>query len=226
MPMTGDLKIDQDQRASWFSHKAEKAMPYYYSVYLSEYNLTTEITPTERCACFRFTFPETEKAYVVVDAFDQGSYIKIISEENKIIGYTNRNSGGVPDNFRNYFVIVFDKPFTFHKVWKDYHTVDQHLELQANHVGAAIGFATQKGEQVHARVASSFISPGQAELKPSGNRPEKLRQHQRNRTQDMERSIGTHPDRRQQHRPPAYFLFLHVPVGALPPHVTRNKRPG
>ncbi len=164
MPMTGDLKIDQDQRASWFSHKAEKVMPYYYSVYLSEYNLTTEITPTERCACFRFTFPETEKAYVVVDAFDQGSYIKIISEENKIIGYTTRNSGGVPDNFRNYFVIVFDKPFTFHKVWKDYHTVDQHLELQANHVGAAIGFATQKGEQVHARVASSFISPGQAEL--------------------------------------------------------------
>ncbi len=164
MPMTGNLKIDQNQRASWFSHKAEKAMPYYYSVYLSEYNLTTEITPTERCAYFRFTFPETEKAYIVVDAFDQGSYIKIIPEENKIIGYTTRNSGGVPDNFRNYFVIVFDKPFTFYKVWENYHTIDSYLEWQANHVGAAIGFATQKGEQVHARVASSFISPGQAEL--------------------------------------------------------------
>ena len=95
-------------------------MPYYYSVYLSEYNLTTEITPTERCACFRFTFPETEKAYVVVDAFDQGSYIKIISEENKIIGYTTRNSGGVPDNFRNYFVIVFDNLSLSINVWKDY----------------------------------------------------------------------------------------------------------
>ena len=99
-----------------------------------------------------------------MDAFDQGSYIKIIPEENKIIGYTTRNSGGVPDNFRNYFVIVFDKPFTFYKVWENYHTIDSYLEWQANHVGAAIGFATQKGEQVHARVASSFISPGQAEL--------------------------------------------------------------
>ena len=164
MPMTGRLKIDQEQRASWFSHKAEKAMPHYYSVYLSEYNLTTEITPTERCAYFRFTFPQADKAYVVVDAFDRGSYIKVIPEEQKIVGYTTRNSGGVPQNFRNYFVIVFDKPFTFNKVWADYHTVEKHLELQSNHVGAAIGFSTKKGEQVHARVASSFISPEQAEL--------------------------------------------------------------
>ncbi|MGN0048751.1 MAG: GH92 family glycosyl hydrolase [Bacteroides sp.] len=164
MPMTGALKIDQEQRACWFSHKAEKAMPYYYSVYLSEYDLTTEITPTERCAYFRFTFPETDQAYVVVDAFDRGSYVKIIPEENKIVGYTTRNSGGVPDNFRNHFVVVFDKPFAFTKVWADYHVVEKHLELQSNHVGAVIGFATARGEQVHARVASSFISLEQAEL--------------------------------------------------------------
>lgn len=172
MPMTKHLKIDQDSRASWFSHKAEKATPYYYSVYLSEYNMTTEIAPTERCAYFRFTFPEAENAYVVVDAFDRGSYVKVIPEENKIVGYTTRNSGGVPRNFKNYFVIEFDKPFTFNKVWADYHLVEQHLELQSNHVGAAIGFVTKKGEQVHAKVASSFISPEQAELnlKEIGNK--------------------------------------------------------
>ena len=143
MPMTKQLKIDQDSRASWFSHKAEKATPYYYSVYLSEYNMTTEIAPTERCAYFRFTFPEASDAYVVVDAFDRGSYVKVIPEENKIVGYTTRNSGGVPQNFRNYFVIEFDKPFTFNKVWADYHLVETHLELQSNHVGAAIGFSTK-----------------------------------------------------------------------------------
>lgn len=172
MPMTKQLKIDQDSRASWFSHKAEKATPYYYSVYLSEYDMTTEIAPTERCAYFRFTFPETSDAYVVVDAFDRGSYVKVIPEENKIVGYTTRNSGGVPQNFKNYFVIEFDKPFTFNKVWADYHLVETHLELQSNHVGAAIGFSTKKGEQVHAKVASSFISPEQAELnlKEIGNK--------------------------------------------------------
>ena len=62
---------------------------------------------------FRFTFPESDNSYVIVDAFDRGSYVKIIPEENKIIGYTTRNSGGVPQNFRNYFVVVFDKPFTY-----------------------------------------------------------------------------------------------------------------
>ncbi|MFR5271030.1 MAG: hypothetical protein ACLTGI_11450 [Hoylesella buccalis] len=42
---------------------------------------------------------------MVVDALDRGSSVKIIPSENKIIGYTTRNSGGVPDNFKNYFVI-------------------------------------------------------------------------------------------------------------------------
>lgn len=163
MPMTKGLKVNQDERASWFSHKAEKVTPYYYSVYLSEYDLTTEITPTERCAYFRFTFPETDQAYVVVDAFDRGSYIKIIPEDNKIIGYTTRNSGGVPENFKNYFVIKFDKPFSYQKVWAGESIVENLLELHADHAGAAIGFATHRGEQVHARVASSFISFEQAE---------------------------------------------------------------
>ena len=113
MPITGKVVFDQDKRASWFSHKAEVAKPNYYRVYLADHDVVTEITPTERAAMFRFTFPETDKSYVIVDAFDRGSYIKIIPEENKIIGYTTRNSGGVPENFKNYFVVVFDKPFTY-----------------------------------------------------------------------------------------------------------------
>ncbi|OKL40543.1 alpha-mannosidase [Pontibacter flavimaris] len=163
MPVTGKLRFDQDSRASWFSHKAEVAKPYYYSVYLADHDVTTEITPTERAASFRFTFPQTDSAFVVVDAFDQGSYVKVIPGENKIVGYTTKNSGGVPENFKNYFVIVFDKPFAYTHTWQD-NALSNNLELQANHVGAVIGFKTKKGEQVNARVASSFISPEQAEL--------------------------------------------------------------
>lgn len=165
MPVTGRLRIDEDSRASWFSHKAETAKPYYYKVYLSEYDLTTEITATERCAYFRFTFPETDNSsYVIADAFDRGSYIRIEPERNRIVGYTTRNSGGVPQNFRNWFVMEFDKPFTFTKVWAEYKPVEDYLELKSDHVGAVIGFSTYDGEQVHARVASSFISLEQAEL--------------------------------------------------------------
>ncbi len=163
-PLTGDLKITGDDRASWFSHKAETAKPHYYKAYLADYDVTTEITPTERAAMFRFTFPQNEQSYVLVDAFDQGSYVKLVPEENKIIGYTTRNSGGVPDNFKNYFVVVFDKKFEDAKVWSKDHLVDGVKELKDNHVGAAIRFKTKSGEQIHARVASSFISHEQAEL--------------------------------------------------------------
>ena len=164
MPVTGGLVFDQDRRASWFSHKAEVAKPYYYKVYLADHDVTTELAPTERAAMFRFTYPETKNAYVIVDAFDKGSYVKVIPEENKIIGYSTKNSGGVPENFKNYFVIQFDKPFTFLSAVSENNILPNETEAKGNHTGAVIGFATQKGEIVHARVASSFISPEQAEL--------------------------------------------------------------
>ena len=72
MPMTGGLKINEDRRASWFSHKAEVAKPYYYSVYLADYDVTAEMTTTDRAAAFRFTFPEADDAYIVIDAYDRG----------------------------------------------------------------------------------------------------------------------------------------------------------
>ena len=159
-PLTGDLKISGKSRASWFSHKAETARPHYYSVYLADYDVTAEVTPTDRAAVLRFTFPENEKSWVLVDAFDKGSYIKIIPSENKVIGYTTRNSGGVPENFKNYFVVKFDKAFAESSVWSDSTLVAGVSELKENHVGAALRFKTKRGEQVNARVASSFISFG------------------------------------------------------------------
>jgi len=164
MPVTGTVKFDQNKRASWFSHKSEVAKPYYYSVYLADPDVTTEITPTERAAQLRFTFPQTDSAFIVVDAFDKGSYIKILPAEKKIIGYTTKNSGGVPANFKNYFVITFDKPFTVADTWHDSVLVKGQLELQANHTGAVVGFKTSKGEKVGIKTASSFISFEQAEL--------------------------------------------------------------
>ncbi len=164
MPVTGGPVFDQNQRASWYSHKAETAKPYYYSVYLADHDVVAEVTPTSRAAMFRFTFPERDMSYVVLDAFDNGSYVKIIPEENKIIGYTTKNNGGVPDNFRDYFVMVFDKPFTYTASVASEEIRPGVLESDDNHAGAIIGFQTRKGEKVHAYVASSFISHEQAEI--------------------------------------------------------------
>jgi predicted alpha-1,2-mannosidase len=162
MPVTGSMKFRQDDRASWFSHKTEIVKPYYYSVYLADANVTTEMTTTERTAQFRFTFPESDSSFIVIDAFDKGSFIQIIPEKQKIIGYSTRYSRGTLVNFRNYFEIVADKPFTISYAWRDSTLLKDSLHTTANHAGAIIGFKTSKGEKVHLKVASSFISPIQA----------------------------------------------------------------
>jgi predicted alpha-1,2-mannosidase len=164
MPVTGKLAFTEEDRASWFSHKSEIVKPYYYSVYLADYDVTTEMTATERAAHFQFTFPENAQSSIVIDAFDKGSYVKIIPSENKIIGYTTRNSGGVPQNFKNYFVIVFDKPFALNQTWQGKSLEKEKLEMLSDHSGAVVGFKTKKGEKVNVKVASSFISFEQAEL--------------------------------------------------------------
>ena len=162
MPVVGRPEFDENKRASWFAHKGETAKPYYYKVYLAEHDVVTELTPTERAAMFRFTFPESEHSYVVVDAFDKASSVKIDVANRRITGYSTRNSGGVPDNFRNYFVIEFDKAFTYKAVVDNKTLIAESTETTSAHAGAIIGFATKKGETVHARVASSFISEEQA----------------------------------------------------------------
>ena len=171
MPVIGAPEFNEDKRASWFSHKSEIVKPYYYEVYLADHDVKTELTPTERAAMFRFTFPESKHSYIVADAFDKGSYIKVIPSENKIVGYTTKNSGGVPENFKNYFIIEFDKPFTYKATFANGSLKEGIHEQNADHVGAVIGFETHKGEIVHAKVASSFISLEQAaqNLKELGN---------------------------------------------------------
>ena len=77
----------------------------------------------------------------------------------------------MPENFKNYFVIEFDKPFTYKGTFADKKLEEGNLEQKADHTGAIIGFSTRKGEIVHARIASSFISFEQAaqNLKELGN---------------------------------------------------------
>ena len=162
MPVTGGMKIGEDERASWFSHKAETATPYYYQVYLAEHDVVAEMSPTERCAAFRFTFPESEESYVVIDAFDNGSHVEVLPDGRTVVGYTTKNSGGVPEGFKNYFVVQFDEPFASSAVWSDSVVAKGRTALTGDHVGAIVGFRTERGDKVNVKVASSFISPEQA----------------------------------------------------------------
>ena len=170
MPVRGNDKLDEESRQSWFSHQSETAKPYYYSVYLADHDIKAEVAPTERAAIMRFTFPESSESGVVIDAFDRGSAIEVI-DDRTIAGYTTRNSGGVPENFRNYFVMTFDKPFSgleltdapaSYKPGSKVLYPEGGKSVEGDHAVAKVYFTTARGEQVNVRIASSFISREQA----------------------------------------------------------------
>ena len=163
MPVRDVADVDEGTRASWFSHKSETARPYYYQVYLADHDINAELSPTDRAAAFVFTYPESKTSGLIIDAFDNGSFIKILPQENALIGYTTKNSGGVPDNFRNWFVIRFDKEI---ENWMLYdgpeNPYPDKCGLEGNHIIASIGFKTSRAEKVGVKAASSFISLEQA----------------------------------------------------------------
>ncbi|WP_334124620.1 GH92 family glycosyl hydrolase [Empedobacter brevis] len=164
MPTTGSPVFDEEKRASWFSHKTEIVKPYYYSVYLADYDAVAEMTPTERAAIFRFTFNQTDQANVVIDAFDKESFVKYIPEKNQVIGYSTRYSRGSLKNFKNYFIIQFDTPIKEVTVFDNGRKISKN-EILSKHAGVVVSFGQQsKSKPILAKVSSSFISDAQAVL--------------------------------------------------------------
>ncbi len=162
MPVSGKLAVTENDRASEFRHETEVAQPSYYRVYLDTWKAIAEVTPTERAASFRFTFDQAGDSYIVLDAFTGGSSVHVIPSEKKIIGTTRYNHGGIPDNFTNHFVVVFDRPFAAYGVWSPQETMSGKDRLTGEHVGAYVKFKGKAGQVIACKAASSFISAEQA----------------------------------------------------------------
>ena len=175
MPVTGDLKVREQDRASLFSHDREEAHPYAYKVKLMDYGTWAEVTPTSRGAVLRFTFPKTDKAFVVLDAFPKGRKdgkpdprlgpvsVRVDASRRRITGVSRWNSGGVPDNFGHYFVVEFDRDVVGAGVWSEQEGPREGKELSGDHAGAWVRVRAEDGAVVQARVATSFISLEQAQ---------------------------------------------------------------
>ncbi len=145
MPVAGEPVSGQKERASWFSHKAEVAKPHYYSVYLADHDTRVALSPTERGAIFNIQYPEYKENHLVIDVMDEKGSITVDIEGKTITGYSTKNSGGVPENFRNYFVIKSEVSF-----------------VVASKDSTTLVVSFPKGSNVILRIASSFISPEQA----------------------------------------------------------------
>ncbi|RYZ94488.1 MAG: glycoside hydrolase family 92 protein, partial [Sphingobacteriaceae bacterium] len=162
MPIEGKLRPEEDDRASTFKHTNEHAGPDYYSVKFDN-GITSEVTPVERGAQMRFTFTGKEDAYLVFDGYTKTADIQIIPGERKIIGWV-RSGIFIPQNFKGYFVIEFDQPFTSYGTWGEKGKTIKAGEKAI--AGATVGAYLQfkKGAKVTAKMASSYISQDQAYL--------------------------------------------------------------
>ncbi|HEX2535017.1 MAG TPA: GH92 family glycosyl hydrolase, partial [Chitinophagaceae bacterium] len=162
MPVTGKLEVQEDRRATRFSHAQEVARPHYYKVQL-ENKITTEIAPAERGAHLRFSFPGKEAGYLVLDGYTGLSRVQVIPSERKIIGYVH-NGRQLRKDIKNYFVIQFDQPMEAFGTWENEQNTVQPEAREAEGKGRGAYVQFRAGAVVQVKVASSYISPEQAQL--------------------------------------------------------------
>jgi predicted alpha-1,2-mannosidase len=172
MPVTGELKVLPDQRASKFRHADEVARAYRYSVLLPDYQTRVEMAPSRHGGILRFTFPRTDQAYVVIDANPGGGSVEIHPETNTITGTNSRTAKGTASNFAVYFVAVFDRPIKSYGTWDVKGAKDTERKRSGPHVGAYAGFSTRAGEKVTVRIGTSLIGLEQAERNLAAEIPE------------------------------------------------------
>jgi predicted alpha-1,2-mannosidase len=156
MPLVGDWTTPPDRSyASAYAKDSEKASPGYYSVDFPDYQIKAELTTSEAVEYYRFTYPATERATVLLDLGPRDAEIQIVGDRK----ITGRSEG-------RFFVAQFSRPF---KAFGSFHQNLPHLDAgrvrrddvvnpgsrsdRGSYAGAYLNFATQAGEQVVVQVA-------------------------------------------------------------------------
>ncbi len=149
MPTTGDLKTsagiegnpDTGYR-SRYTKDNEKAYAGYYSVLLDDYNIFTELTATQHCGMYRFTFPKNEKSRIQIDLAHRvggtstWQQVKVV-DDNTISGWMKctpegggwGNGDGKAD-YTLFFYAQFDKPLQEYGIWSATIADDQSRKLE------------------------------------------------------------------------------------------------
>ncbi len=164
MASTGDAGTSAAAYASDFDHDFETAAPYYYEADLTSWNIKAELTGTPEAGYYRFTFPASPHAHLVLSL---GSNAEIAVEGNNAVSGSQQidgnithaaASGGVT---REYFYAEFSQPVGAYQTWKESVLTRDRLQ-SGNEVGWVTDFSSTAGEVVEVKVGFSYISVDQA----------------------------------------------------------------
>ncbi len=169
MPVTGELKCSPSVRGSHFDQNSQITTPAYYAVELENYQVKAEMTATTRSAIFRFTFENSDSAFILVDTnSDEGQgFIQIDHEKNEIVGYNpvHRLYQGIGKyaGFKGYFVIKFDKSLQNFGVYQENTPKYKQNKIKdEKNIGGFVAFQVNAGDELLVKAASSFTSIEQA----------------------------------------------------------------
>lgn len=166
MPVVGDWTVPPERSSSVYDKAREKASPGYYSVYLDDFKTRVEMTVTTWTGLYRFTFPASKKANVLLDLGRTGGHVEIIGDHT-VRGEALRDKGADPDDA--YFVAEFSKPFlsfgTFREIPPAQEDTRKPLigesdvkpgarSIFGHYAGAYLHFVTTEGEQVLIKIAT------------------------------------------------------------------------
>ena len=181
IPGTGEMKLDPGTREnpeegyrSRYSHDKEWASPNYYAVELSDYGVKAEMTAGLRSGMFRFTYPKSDKAFIMIDMnhtlWQSCEWSNLRMENDSTLTGYKLVKGWGPER-HVYFTAVFSKKLKNLRFMQDkkpviYNTsrFRSSYEAWGKNLMACISFATEAGEEVIVKTSISSVSTAGAAL--------------------------------------------------------------
>lgn len=182
MPTTGDLVLNplpstenENGFYSIFSHENEAASPGYYKVLLDKYNITAELTASERVGFHQYTFPESNNAHIILDMVynvyhhDNKNVWTFIRVENDSLVTGYRQTKGWARTRKVFFAMQFSKPFksyghkkfnkeTYNGFYKRFNETENFPEIAGKDIRAYFNFDTEQNEKINIKFALSSVS--------------------------------------------------------------------
>ena len=172
--LTYDRGSEDDPQSGLWSYAdrtREVAKPGYYSVPLTRYGITAEMTATNRVGLHRYTFPASENAALVFDLMNGGCWDRpmetFVEAADPATGSTAdtvtyavrgyRYSRGWADDQKVYFYAEFSKTPEILDIIKEDIKIWDNVTVNMPTYAKA-GFRTAEGEQIMLKVALSPVS--------------------------------------------------------------------
>lgn len=175
IPGTGEMKLEPGTHEnpelgyrSRYSHQKEWVSPNYYGVELEDYSVKAEMTSGIRSGIFRFTYPESEKAFIMIDLnhtlWQSCEWSDVRMENDSTITGYKLVKGWGPER-HVYFAAVFSKKLDGLRIMQDkkpviYNTsrFRSNREAWGKNLIVCIPFKAKAGEEVIVKTAISSVS--------------------------------------------------------------------